>query len=155
MQLFVAPLERPPVVMMARRPAGIPVDEGPVRHEAALLDHVAERLGPQRRHVEAQRVEVPAAPAREPDHHAPLHRVREGHPVRVRVPERPVHRAPARCERHRPHHRRRRPAVRRAVAAADARQELVREVHVDLHARQCKSYHIDLQQFDLSYVRFL
>jgi hypothetical protein len=33
--------------------------------------------------------------------------------------------------------------VRRAVAPADARQELVREVHVDLHAidRQWESYY--------------
>lgn len=119
--------------MRSRAAAAVPVDERPVRHGAALLDHVAERLRAQRRDVQADGVEVPPpAPPAEPDHHAALHRVLERHPVPRRVPERPVHRPRARPERQRPNHRR--SAVRhRAAPAADADQELVRVVQLHLH----------------------
>ena len=50
---FIAYLSLLTSILMARRRPGIPVNEGAVRHEAALLDHVAEGLGPQRRDVEA------------------------------------------------------------------------------------------------------
>jgi hypothetical protein len=75
------------------------------RGEPALLDGVADGLGPQRRDVEAQRVDAPAAPPGEADHHAALHPVRERRAVVV--PERPVHLPPARRERQRPEHRHR------------------------------------------------
>lgn len=116
-------------VLLLPRPAAAAVEERPVRGEAAVLDHVADGLGPERRDVEAQCVDVPAAPAREPDDHAAVHRVRERHALVV--PEGAVHLPAARRERQRPEHGQR-PAVRLAVAAAHARHELVGEVQLDL-----------------------